>query len=215
MSVLTSIGEQLVTVGNRSVKFRPSFVNMTRIGGPKDIVAAFASVCGVPQFTGNWVLDDPLLRRWRADQFRTACAVLWCCTDDEDISWLVGYTNERGRYVAGRLPMEDIVGLAHGLLRHGVVGDVPPEQTRAAKKSDYTSEFNARDFVAAAMAHLGTSEPEAWQMTMTGYIGAMRAKFPPTKEHKAPPTTEEVVRVEDWLSRVNKARAAQKAANHV
>lgn len=215
MHVLTAIGEQLVTVGLKSVKFRPSFLNMSRIGSPTDIVAAFATVCGVPRFTGNPVLDTPLLRRWRSDQFRTAGSVLWCCTDEDDISWLVGYINERGRYVAGVLPLEDIVGLAHGLLRHGVVGDAPPEHTRSAKKSDYTSQFNARDFVAAAMAHLGTSEKDAWEMTMSGYIGAMRAKFPPTKEQTAPPTTEDVVRVEDWLSRVNKARAAQKAANHV
>lgn len=207
MATLTSIGEQQVSVGDRHVRFRPSLLNMTRLGTPREIVEAFVAVCGMPQLSGNPVLDEPRVRTWRGEQFRTACTVLWCCTEDEDISWLIGYTNERFRYVRGVLPLADIVGLATGLLRHGVIGDVPVTQVKAAGK-DFVSEFNARDFVSTAMAHLGTSETDAWNMTMTSYIGAMRAKFPPPSDEKKPLDETDFDRVKARLALIKKARSA-------
>lgn len=208
MTILTGIGEQLVTVGARSVKFRPSLLAMTRIGTPREIVQTFVAVCGAPALSGNDVIDAPRLKAWRRDQFESACCVLWACADDDDISDLVGHVNERFRYVRGILPLEDIVGLASGLLRHGVMGDVKPEATRGAKKSDYLKEFDAREYAATAMAHLGLNEADAWQLTMTGYIGALRAKFPPPKDAKPEVTGEDFDRVKSWLTKVNAKRAA-------
>lgn len=211
MQVLTDIGEMGVQVGERYVKFRPSLAAMARLGTPKEIVETFVTVCGAPPLSGNPVLDEPRMKTWRRDQFSQAVNVLYACTDDA-IDWLVGYTNERYRYVRGALPLADIVGLAAGLLKHGVLGDIPPEATRGAKKEDYLSEFKARDFAAAAMAHLGATEGQAWDMTMTSYIIAMRAKFPPAKDAKKVPTDDEYSHVKGWLARVNKARL--EAANH-
>lgn len=211
MQVLTDIGEMGVQVGERYVKFRPSLAAMARLGTPKEIVELFVTVCGAPPLSGNPVLDEPRMKAWRRDQFSHAVNVLYACTD-EAIDWLVGYVNERYRYVRGALPLADIVGLAAGLLKHGVLGDIPPEATRGAKKEDYLSEFKARDFAAAAMAHLGATEAQAWDMTMTSYIIAMRAKFPPAKDAKKVPTDDEYSHVKGWLARVNKARL--EAANH-
>jgi len=211
MQVLTDIGEMGVQVGERYVKFRPSLAAMARLGTPKEIVETFVTVCGAPPLSGNQVLDEPRVKSWRRDQFGCAVNVLYACTD-EAIDWLVGYVNERYRYVRGALPLADIVGLAAGLLKHGVLGDIPPEATRGAKKEDYLSEFKARDFAAAAMAHLGATEAQAWDMTMTSYIIAMRAKFPPAKDAKKVPTDDEYSHVKGWLARVNKARL--EAANH-
>ena len=211
MQVLTDIGEMGVQVGERYVKFRPSLAAMARLGTPKEIVETFVTVCGAPPLSGNPVLDEPRVKAWRRDQFSHAVNVLYACTDDA-IDWLVGYVNERYRYVRGALPLADIVGLAAGLLKHGVLGDIPPEATRGAKKEDYLSEFKARDFAAAAMAHLGATEAQAWDMTMTSYIIAMRAKFPPAKDAKKVPTDDEYSHVKGWLARVNKARL--EAANH-
>lgn len=212
MQVLTDIGEMGVQVGERYVRFRPSLAAMARLGTPKEIVETFVTVCGAPPLSGNPVLDEPRLKTWRRDQFAAAVNVLYACAESDDISWLAGYTNERYRYVRGALPLTDIVGLAAGLLKHGVLGDIPPEATRGAKKEDYLSEFKARDFAAAAMAHLGADEAQAWNMTMTSYIVAMRAKFPPAKDAKKVPTDDEYSHVKGWLARVNKARL--EAANH-
>lgn len=207
MTILTSIGEQLVTVGSRSVKFRPSLLAMTRIGTPREIVEVFAQVCGAPS-------HPALVREWRKQQFAAACCVMIACAEDDDISWLIGHVNERYRYVRGVLPLEDIVGLATGLLRHGVVGDVKPEETRRAKPSQYVREFDARGIAATAMAHLGLSEAEAWQLTMTSYIGAMRAKYPPSeKDAKADPRSDAEVydSAKAFLARVKAAKLAQGA----
>lgn len=198
--ILTSIGEQGVSVGNRHVRFRPSFLAMTRIGTPREIVQCFVDVCGVPAW-----LCEATVRPWQRGRFAAACVVLLSCTDEDDLSWLIGYVNERGRYVPGALPLEDIVGLASGLLRHGVTGDAKPD--RNTKKADYSNEFDARAFVSSAMAHLGTSESEAWNMTMTSYIHAMRAKFPPPADAKPQMTAEDVDHVQAWLERVNRAGA--------
>jgi len=211
MQVLTDIGEMGVQVGERYVKFRPSLAAMARLGTPKEIVETFVTVCGAPPLSGNPVLDEPRVKSWRRDQFAAAVNVLYACTE-EAIDWLVGYVNERYRYVRGALPLADIVGLAAGLLKHGVLGDIPPEATRGAKKEDYISEFKARDFAAAAMAHLGATEAQAWDMTMTSYIIAMRAKFPPAKDAKKVPGLDEIAHVESWFTKVKNARA--EAANH-
>lgn len=212
MSILTSIGEIGVEAGGRQVKFRPSLAAMGRLGSPSEIVETFVAVCGMPELTGNAYLDTNRLKRWRRDQFNAALSVLICCTD-EPIDWLVGYVNERFNYVRGRLPLEDIVGLAVGLLKHGIMGDLAPSERSAPKEDDYVSEFKARDFASAAMAHLDATEADAWNMTMTSYVGAMRAKFPPTADAKSPPSEKEHDHVMGWLEKVNKARA--EAANHV
>lgn len=41
MIPLKEIGEFLIAAGEKEYFFRPSFINMTRIGEPKDIVTAF------------------------------------------------------------------------------------------------------------------------------------------------------------------------------
>ena len=201
MTILTSIGEQLVTVGDRSVKFRPSLLAMTRIGTPAEIVQVFAQVCGAPQ----------PYAAWRKQQFAAACCVMIACAEDDDISWLIGHVNERFRYVRGVLPLEDIVGLATGLLRHGVVGDVKPDRPA---RGDYVREFDARGIAATAMAHLGLSEQEAWQLTMTSYIGAMRAKYPPANDKGKPVDPRSDAEVYDsakaFLARVKAAKEGQK-----
>jgi hypothetical protein len=209
MRVLTGIGEQGISVGDRRVVLRPSLLNMTRIGDPKLIVETFVDVCGQPKLSGNYWVDEQQVKRWRRRQFDAAMHVLHCCAE-EPLHDLIGHVNERGRYVRGALPMEDIVGLAYGLLKHGILGDAVAD-SRTASKKDYSNEFKARDIVAAAMAHLGASEDEAWNMTMTSYIAAMRAKFPPPADVKKPLTEEEYDHVSDWLARVNAARAGAAA----
>lgn len=214
MTTLTSIGEQLVTVGSKSVKFRPSLLAMTRIGSPREIVETFVSICGSPALTGNAEIDADRVKRWRRRQFDSACCVMWACAESEDISWLVGYVNERFRYIRGALPMDDIVGLAFGLLKHGVMGDVKAEETRRAKKSEYVKEFDARGYAASAMAHLGLNEAEAWNMTMTSYIGAMKAKYPPPADKKDNDPRTDAERFDsakDFLARVKAAKLAKEA----
>jgi post-segregation antitoxin (ccd killing protein) len=209
LKILTSIGEMGVTVGTRTVKFRPSLYAMAQLGSPTEIVELFNAVCGIPPLTGTAWVDEPALKAWRREQLRGALTVLYCCTE-EDIGWLIGGVTPRMRYSPGVLPMSDIIGLAIGLLKHGLLGDLPREKMKRGKDT-HSNEFVARDFVAQAMAHLGLNESEAWEMTMTAYIGAMRAKYPPQEDAKPAASAEDFDHVSGWLARVNQAR---KAANH-
>ncbi|MEN1443551.1 DUF6246 family protein, partial [Pseudomonas aeruginosa] len=58
----------------------------------------------------------------------------------------------------------------------------------------------------------GLSEREAWSMTMTGLIGALRAKYPPT-ESNAPgaraPTAAEHDATMEWSDKIEAKRKAQ------
>lgn len=90
-------------------------------------------------------------------------------------------------------------------LRHGITGVQPPLPRKADEDAEFVSEFVARDHVALAIAHLGMTEREAWAMTMTSLVGALRTKFPQAKSN-APgakaPTEEEHSATMDWFEKI-------------
>lgn len=209
MHILTEIGEIGLEYQGREYRLRPSLAAMARIGTPAEIVEVFGLVLGgPPEPTGNPVLDRPRWRAWGREQFRAALSVLHACCDD-DLSPLIGWTTERMTYRPGAMPAANITVLARELLRHGVIGDVPTDP-RQPKRGKFSPEFHARDFAALAMAHLGLSEAEAWQMTMTSFILAMRAKFPPpeTPTKDDAPSEEAHDATMAWLAAVNAKRVA-------
>src|SRR5437868_9210422 len=173
MRVLTSIGEIGVTASGRDILFRPSLYAMSQLPDP---VATFHSI--------HTLQSTPIIER---DRFRAAIEVLTAC-NDEDISWLVGRIGRTYKsWTLGKLPVKDIIVLAASLIRHGVTGVVPEEANRPPlKPADYADKFEPRDIVALAVAHLGLSEAEAWNLTVTSFILAMRAKFPPQKAAEQP-----------------------------
>lgn len=190
------------------VVLRPSLYAMTQIGSPAYIVEVYATVMA-EGYIG------------RAEEIQLSCAyeVLMACVD-QDITRLIGtYEHEpvldRFVYVPGLIPQKELIHLARCLVRHGVTGDVEPLPSEEGEDSeeDYVSEFNARAHVANAVAHLGMSEREAWNATMTGLIEALRAKFPPiTKDEKGkqkstkPPTSAEYDAAMEWADRVEAKR---------
>lgn len=205
MQIHTEIGEIGVEHAGRAYRLRPSFAAMVRIGSPAEIVATFGAVLGAPpRLHGNPVLDDPRLRRWGRERFLAALTVLYACSED-DLGPLVGGISERMAYQPGAMPMDDVVTLAQALLKHGIAGDVPVDP-RAAKGS-FSPEFKARDYVALAMAHLGASEADAWAMTMTGFLLAMRAKYPPPDQPgSSAPSDQAQDATMAWLKAVNAKR---------
>ena len=209
MRVLTDIGEVGITFGGRTHVVRPSFYSMSQIGTPAEIVEAYAALFSAPALTGKPWADKPRLRRWGRDRLMTALTVMYACADPvDDLGPLLGGVSERMGYQPGAMPIENIIALARALMRHGIVGDVSTKRAENGA-GDYSSTFKARDYVASAMAHLGASEADAWNMTMTSFLAAMRAKYPPTDAKGRPinaPTSEQHDATMDWLARVNAAR---------
>lgn len=205
--ILTEIGEVGVYVGDQVVRLRPSLYAISRLGDPVEIVETFATVMGGAE-------DEAQARRL----FQAALGVIYSCArDDVDLSSVFGtYETISGslEYVPGAAPAEHVVPLARCLLKHGVTGALPPLPRRPGDDEPvYVKEFVARDHVAMAMAHLGVSERDAWDLTMTGMVGALRAKFPPA-ESNAPgakaPTKEQHDATMAWFDRIEAKRKAAK-----
>lgn len=205
--ILTEVGEIGVYSEGREVRLRPSLYAMSRLGDPAEIVGTFATVMGEAD---NEAQADRL--------FQAALGVIYACTEGEaDPSALFGtYEADNGtlRYVPGSAPADHVVPLARCLLKHGITGALQPLPRRPGDdEPTYVKEFVAREHVAIAMAHLGVSERDAWNMTMTGLVGALRAKFPPV-ESSAPgakaPSKEEHSATMAWFDRIDARRKAAK-----
>jgi len=196
--VLTQIGEIGISCEGRDYILRPSLYAMTRLGEPKEIVDVYASVMSE--------LPHPA-------QFTDALAVIYACCD-EDLSPVFGaheIDDEKVRYAPGAAPVEHVLPVARCLLRHGVTGALPPLPIKPDQRPEYVKEFDARANVSMAIAHLGMSSADAWQMTMTELVGALRAKFPETESASGAraPTLEEHDATMEWFERVDAARKAR------
>lgn len=188
MRILTEIGEIGIHAPGRDVLLRPSLYAMSRLADPVGTLVALHE--GSPR-----------------DQFDAALEVLQACTD-EDISDLTGHMGSRwGTWVCGKVPTRDLITLARSLISHGVLGVVPKLPPLPDESGNFTPKFEAREFVAVAIAHLGLSEREAWDLTVTSFILAMRAKFPRPKGPGAgAPTSAELDEALARLEAINKVR---------
>lgn len=201
--ILTEIGEVGVHYNGKTEVLRPSFYAMSQLGTPREIVEVYASV-----------MHPPIDRKTAKQQFDDALIVIHACST-ADLSEVFGYYNERMKYVIKKADPHHVVPIAQGLLKHGITGALPEEKPKSGgpKEPEYLREFDSRTYVAMAMAHLGLTEKQAWSMTMTSFVGAMRAKFP-TQPGNDPgdraPTAEQHAATMEWFEKVGEKRRKQK-----
>lgn len=192
MRIFKDVGEIGISYGDRHFLLRPSLYSMTELGEPMEIVRTYASV----------MHDDD-----HPERFDDALATIYACSDD-DLSAIFGSYDDEWIYTPGAAPVADILPIARCLLKHGVTGALKALRQAEGEEPEYVAEFVARDHVALAVAHLGLSEREAWDMTMTSLVGAMRAKFPrPDLPGAKAPSKTELEETLDWHDRVTAARA--------
>jgi len=163
--VITDVGQFAIHVNEIDYLFTPSFLNMTKLGDPEKIVKIFSTIFGeINNFNLKQVMQY-------ADKTLEAC-----CT--KDCSVITGYIKGEDKLIniEPLIPVEDKLILSQHLLKHGLIGDVPPKKT--SEDADYSNEFHAKKFVYLAVAHLGMRELDAWNMSMTAFQEAMEAKFP-------------------------------------
>lgn len=166
--VITDVGQFAIHVNEIDYLFIPSFLNMTKLGDPEEIVKIFSIIFGE---INNFNLEQIMQY---VDKTLEAC-----CT--EDCSVVTGYIKGEDKliYVDPVIPVEDKLVLAQHLLKHGLIGEIPPKKTN--EDTEYSNEFHAKKFVYLAVAHLGMRESDAWNMSMTAFQEAMEAKFPSPK----------------------------------
>lgn len=195
--ILTDIGEIGVHHNGETHILRPSLYSMTQIGDPREIVRSYAVV--MSEFVDK-------KSKWR--QFNEALTVINCCCET-DLSEIFGYLNEKRKYVKKAADYSDVLAIARSLLKHGITGAQEPLKKKEPDQSSYTNEFKANDHVSLAMAHLGVSEKEAWNMTMTSLVGAMRAKFPEPESNEPgakAPTKEQHEATMEWFEKIQRKR---------
>lgn len=199
--ILSEVGEIGIHSDRLNLTLRPSFYAISRLGDPAEIVALSRRIFYEPT-----VLD-------------AAYIIYTCLVEDfkphliDKVYGVIGHYAEgktedgslRLQWKKGVIAEEELIVLAQSLIRHGVIGAIDKEE-RSSDPSDYTSTFNVRQYVAAAIAHLGASESEAWSMTMTGFVDSMRAKYPVSDEpqESKPLTLEEAERMEAWFDELKK-----------
>ena len=168
---------------------RPSLRNIAALGTPAEIVAMFARVMGPVDAADVWgaIMD--------------ARIVLWACAEgaveNADVVLGSGFEN-------GALTAEQVVALARHMLMHGVVGAAQPEASTDTKPLE---EFEAATFASLAVAHLGTSLEDAWDMSMTSLVQALKAKFPNLgKPANGGPSSKELEATMKWFESVQRGR---------
>ncbi|MBA4822816.1 hypothetical protein H2241_17865 [Pantoea ananatis] len=224
MTPIKEIGECLITLGDEEYFFRPSLLNMTRIGSPEEIVEAFYEVHrepalaiinravnafgSLPTVIASYALRPELRKR----KLIAAMSIIQACCD-RDVTGLTGEVvpARSGRraflYRPGALSFEDMLLISQSLITHGIIGKAKVRRLQKHEGSGTSSEFNAFEYISAARAHLGMSREEAEQLTMTDFQMMLSAKYPEQKGF----TREEYDSVaDDYMAR--KAKRIAKAA---
>lgn len=190
--VLTAYGHVKIEWGDRAFNLSPSFVNIAKIGNPKEIIDTFK----------DFIASNNLIVK-----FAIALNVLECCSDKEIPRALTGgvkFSERQQKFMLvnpehGEAMIRDVIILAEHCLIHGVCGKV-----ESKGKGEPVTEFDAYSFMELARIHLNLSLDDASKMTMTEFLRLMDAKFPPEKnEDEASP--EEEADLLAWFTSTNKA----------
>ncbi|WP_168728639.1 DUF6246 family protein [Enterobacter hormaechei] len=198
MTPLKEIGECLITAGDDEYFFRPSFINMTRIGEPREIVQAFYDlhhdeVSGVLQSALDaygvipaWLIQHIKSTGYGRKAMMAAMTVLAACCD-LDVTQLIGEirpakaSGKTFKIRRGSMDEFDMLVIAQSLITHGIIGKAKVRKLQRHEGGEATNEFNAFEYVSAARNHFGMSRAEASQLTMTEFQMLLAAKYPDQK----------------------------------
>lgn len=174
--LIKKVGQAAITTPSCKFTLTPSLAAISRLDNP---VETYKLLHSAEQAT--------------PDVLAAAYSVLLACSDSPEIKSYfgrqqVGKPRVRGNKITTTYTdifIDDIhaVCIARDLLHHGMVGNV--KMNRPPKDSDYTQEFDPVEWMAAVVAHLEVSERDAWEMSMTSILAALRTKFPPSEKEKA------------------------------
>ncbi len=156
-----------ITAEGTEWTFTPSLGRIAALGAPHEIVELFAALHG-------------------PHAAQAATYVLAGLCDQDDPAALIGWRDEAGHH-AGAMPDVEQVILARHLMQHGIVGTARPGQPG---DGEFSAEFKAAEYVAAACVHLGLSRADAEALSMTEFQTMFEMKFP-SKKARQVPTREE------------------------
>lgn len=225
MTPLKEIGELVVSDAKNDYFFRPSFVNMAKIGEPKEIVEAFAdlhsdevidTLSRAVEAYGHvpvWLSEIVLKPEFSKKAISAAMNVMQACCD-ADLSPIIGELrpSQRGKktftYLAGSMPLSDMIVIARSLIAHGIIGKAKVRRLQRHESGAFVNEFNAFEYISAARNHFNMPRDEAEQLSMTEFQLMISAKYPDQKGF----TAEEYDAVADDFLAKKAAKIAAAAA---
>ncbi|HDW8052593.1 TPA: hypothetical protein RM804_004225 [Yersinia enterocolitica] len=223
MTPMLDIGEMLLsdTVSQTDYFFRPSLKNMTKIGAATEIVEIYAVLNGselnhvlTPAINANLpaaLMPNKAIEKCSEHILAAAIRVIEACCDSP-VTALVGeFKGWRNCivYRPGKVSKEAIITLARELIEHGVIGKAKIRKLQKNEgKNEYSSEFNAMDYINSARIHFNISRAEAEQLTMTEFQLLLKAKYPEDKGF----TREEYDEIMDADDRLQERLIAQEKA---
>lgn len=173
------IAQQGIIYAGESYIFTPSFRNIASVGEPEQIVDYY-----------NYLTSEnaeTVALCSMAYDVMTACAdrklpkgLLW----ETASSW----DGERVVMVKGKVDLSAQILMAVDLLYMGIIGK--PFRMKEQSKGKQMREFDAAEFVGAAVAHLGVPTESAWGMCMVDFQIAMKSKFPDLYQPDLPSAAE-------------------------
>ena len=191
--MLTAYGHAKIEWGDKVFNLSPSFVNIAKIGNPKEIIETFK----------DFVSATNLIVK-----FSIALNVLECCSDKEIPRTLTGgvkFSDKQQKFMIispahGEAMVSDIITLAEHCLIHGVCGKV-----KSKGKGEPVKEFDAYSYMELARIHLpNVTLDDASKMTMTEFLRLMDAKFP-TERNENEASPDEELALFEWINNDNKA----------
>lgn len=198
MKPLKELGECLISFGDNDYFFRPSFINMTRIGEPKEIVQAFydlhhEEVSSLLQSAleaygaiPDWLIKHIKTTSYGRKALMSAMTVISACCE-RDVTPLIGEirpakaSGKAFKLRRGQMDEFDMLAIAQSLITHGIIGKARVRKLQRHEGGEATNEFNAFEYISAARNHFGMSRAEAEQLSMTEFQLLIAAKYPDQK----------------------------------
>lgn len=198
MTPMKEIGECLLILGEEDYFFRPSFMAMTKIGEPGEIVQIFHDLHNdevtpllhraieaygvIP----TWLYQHISQKKMNKSSILAAMAVIRACCD-RDPTALIGEVipGKSGKwtfvYRQGAMKAYEMILTAQSLITHGIIGKAKVRQLQRHESTERTSVFNAFDYISSARNHFAMTRTEAEQLTMTELQLMLSAKYPDQK----------------------------------
>mgnify|MGYP005986888389 CR=1 FL=1 len=192
--LLKKYGHCSIEYGGVKYVVIPSFINISKIGEPTDIVEAIKGLHS----------SDPL------DVYCSAFSILQSCCDLDFPPELFGdlsMTDDGiNKLDVSPEQINDLIVLASHCVKHGIIGDVESK----GESGDPLVEFDAYEYIDLAVEHFNLSYDEAAKMTMTQFVRRMHTKYPET--HKRLKENERDIDGRSYTKFNAAAEAAQKQA---
>lgn len=211
MNVNTAIGEVGIKVDEREYILRPSFLAMSKIGNPEQIVLQFKVICSAFEFKMG--VENPLfpyLKTYPLCLFDSFYKIIKSCLVSGDAFDICG-TIHNGKHVQRAIPYGDMVTLAFHLMKWGIYGSPSERVIKSNRRGKELTEFNPMQAVGLAVAQFGLSTNDAWSLTMPEYQSAWEGKYPEDESRKQPISDEDAKKAMDWSAEFNSRPEVKKA----